>query len=105
MFIKYVNVVVGLSGFVVWFIDFFDSFFDLCDGNDCIYINVNGSLEDGVKKVVIVKEGVGDVVVLLGENRSMLFIILYCIIGFFYNIDNLVILFMIYLIVCMKGGM
>lgn len=69
MLLKHANVIAGPSGSVVWFADILDSFTDSPIGKKCLQTNANRSPEDGVKKVVIIKEGAGDAVALLGIIR------------------------------------
>ncbi|KAL9226376.1 hypothetical protein vseg_002198 [Gypsophila vaccaria] len=69
MLLSYGKSTAGPSGSLVWFTDVLDSFTDLSDGRCCIRTTDSKGLEDGTKKVVIVKEGAGDAVALLGIVR------------------------------------
>ncbi|KAL2903504.1 D-cysteine desulfhydrase 2 mitochondrial [Bienertia sinuspersici] len=69
MLLGQANAIAGNTGSVVWFTDILDSLSDLPSGRNCIRTNAYTSLEDGMKKVVIIKEGAGDAVALLGIIR------------------------------------
>ncbi|KAH9606167.1 hypothetical protein KSS87_014482 [Heliosperma pusillum] len=69
MLLTHAKAIASASGSVVWFTDILDSFADLSDGVHCIRTPDNKNLEDGTKRVVIVKEGAGDAVALLGMIR------------------------------------
>ncbi|XP_074309976.1 D-cysteine desulfhydrase 2, mitochondrial isoform X2 [Silene latifolia] len=69
MLLTHAKAIAGPSGSVVWFTDILDSFADLSDELHCMGTSDYRNLEDGTKKVVIVKEGAGDAVALLGILR------------------------------------
>lgn len=69
MLLRHANAIAGPSGSVMWFTDILNSFTDSPIGMNCMQTIANRSLEDAEKKVVIVKEGAGDAVALLGENK------------------------------------
>ncbi|XP_010682357.2 D-cysteine desulfhydrase 2, mitochondrial isoform X2 [Beta vulgaris subsp. vulgaris] len=69
MLLRHANAIAGPSGSVMWFTDILNSFTDSHSGMNCMQTIANRSLEDAEKKVVIVKEGAGDAVALLGVIR------------------------------------
>ena len=69
MLVRHASIVAGSSGSVLWFTDILDDLAGLFDGRNCVQTN----LKDGMKKVVIINEGAGDAVALLGEIRGKTF--------------------------------
>lgn len=67
MLLGHSNLIAGPSGSAVWFTDILDSFTDTPSPKKCTRKAAN-KISEGVGKVVIVKEGAGDAVALLGEN-------------------------------------
>uniref|UniRef100_A0A7C9EGV4 D-cysteine desulfhydrase n=1 Tax=Opuntia streptacantha TaxID=393608 RepID=A0A7C9EGV4_OPUST len=65
MLVRHASIVAGSSGSVLWFTDILDDLAGLFDGRNCVQTN----LKDGMKKVVIINEGAGDAVALLGVIR------------------------------------
>ncbi|XP_021746596.1 D-cysteine desulfhydrase 2, mitochondrial-like isoform X1 [Chenopodium quinoa] len=71
MLLRHANVIAGPSGSVVWLTDILDNFIELASGKYCTQTKANRNTEDGMRKVVIVKEGAGDAVALLGIIRLL----------------------------------
>ncbi|CAO2828894.1 unnamed protein product [Amaranthus hypochondriacus] len=70
MLLGHSNLIAGPSGSAVWFTDILDSFTDIPSQKNCSQKPAN-KISEGVRKVVIVKEGAGDVVALLGIIRQV----------------------------------
>lgn len=69
MLLRHASNVAGASGSVLWFTDILGNLSGLVDGGAGMQTNVIRSSKDAMKKVVIINEGAGDVVALLGIIR------------------------------------